>query len=189
MKNVLIVSKQRDIGEALAKQLTSFKFDNIEIINSAQEARRKVQRSDYCLVLINTPLSHEYGTDLALDILAVDGPDVILIVKNDQLSQVEKKLVKAPIFILPKPINKYLMQRDINYVINSHNKRERLISQNSKLKKKMNSLKDQFRAKLLLMENLSMSESEAHRYLQKKAMDQGRTPGDIALAIIDLYDK
>lgn len=189
MNNVLIVSRQKDVGEALAKQLRPFKFNTIDITDSAQDARRRIQNSGYNLVLINTPLSHEFGTELALDIMEVEGTDVILIVKNDVFSDVEQKLIKNPVLILSKPINKQLMYRDINYILNSQSRLARLQKQNKNLKKKMSSLKDQFRAKLLLMENLNMTENEAHRYLQKRAMDEGRTPGAIALAVINLYDK
>lgn len=189
MRNVLIVSKKKDIGDALAKLLRPFKFDHIDITDSAQEARRKVQRGSYSLVLINTPLSHEIGTDLALDVLSFNDPDVILLVQNDALPRVEMKLANAPILIVQKPINKQLILRELNYIINSQEKREKLIEQNSRLKDKMNDLKNLFRAKLFLMEHLNMSEAEAHRYIQKKAMDERRTPGQVAKGIISIYDK
>lgn len=52
----------------------------------------------------------------------------------------------------------------------------------------MDDLKLQYRAKLLLMGHLDMTEDEAHRYIQKQAMNNRRTPGMVARSIIDLYE-
>lgn len=189
MRNVLIVSKKKELGDALAKLIRPFRFDRIEVTDSAQDARRRVQRGPYALVLINTPLSHELGTELALDIINTDGPEVVLIASSEALSKIEMKLGSAPVFIVQKPINKEMILRDLRYILNSQQKREKLLEQNSKLTEKMQNLKTQFRAKLLLMEHLSMSEEEAHRYIQKQSMDSRRTPGAVSKAIINMYEK
>ena len=43
------------------------------------------------------------------------------------------------------------------------------------------------RAKLLLIEQLKMTEKEAHRYIEKHAMDRCVTRRDIAEKIISIY--
>ena len=45
------------------------------------------------------------------------------------------------------------------------------------------------RAKLLLMSRLQMSEKEAHRFIEKTAMDSGRKSRDVALGIIRTYEE
>ena len=47
-----------------------------------------------------------------------------------------------------------------------------LSSQKTKLKEKMEEIRIVNRAKMLLMSNLKMSEQEAHRYIEKEAMDR-----------------
>ena len=44
------------------------------------------------------------------------------------------------------------------------------------------------RAKLLLMHRLKMSEAEAHRYIEKTAMDTGQRMGEVAVGIIRTYE-
>ncbi len=187
MRNLLIITKQKEQAKALANLVRPFHFDTIDITDSAQESRRKVQQKYYNLVIIITPLYHELGSELALDILEKDEADIIVIANNKDLAQIEEKLIHEPIFLVEKPIERNKLQRDINYLLNNQKKRERLEKQNKKLKNNINSLKSQFRAKLLLMKNLDMSEDEAHHYLQKQAMNTRKTPGDIAEAIIKLY--
>ena len=43
------------------------------------------------------------------------------------------------------------------------------------------------RAKLLLMQNLRMTESQAHHYLEKQAMDLRKSKYDIALRVLNTY--
>ena len=45
------------------------------------------------------------------------------------------------------------------------------------------------RAKLLLMERLQMTEGQAHRYIEKTAMDSGICRRDVAVSIIRTYEQ
>lgn len=187
MASVLIVSKKKEESEAIAKMLRPFDLNRVEQTDSAQDARRRIQKNAYSLVIINAPLAHEFGTELALDILETDSADVMMLVRREQMPDIELRLENEPVVLIAKPISKALMLRDVRYILNTREKREALQHQNRRLQKKMDGLKLQFRAKLMLMSYLSMSEDEAHRYLQKQAMDSRRTPEAVARAVIDLY--
>ena len=60
-----------------------------------------------------------------------------------------------------------------------------LSSQTTKLKEKMEEIRIVNRAKMLLMQNKSMTEQEAHRYIEKQAMDTGSKKTAIATLIIE----
>ena len=62
-----------------------------------------------------------------------------------------------------------------------------LSSQTTKLKVKMEEIKLVNRAKLLLMSNMNMNEQEAHRYIEKEAMDRGMKRTAISEEIIKTY--
>ncbi len=62
-----------------------------------------------------------------------------------------------------------------------------LSSQTTKLKVKMEEIKQVNRAKMLLMQNMNMSEQEAHRYIEKEAMDRGMKKTAISEEIIKTY--
>ena len=62
-----------------------------------------------------------------------------------------------------------------------------LSSQTTKLKVKMEEIKQVNRAKMLLMSNMNMSEQEAHRYIEKEAMDRGMKRIAISEEIIKTY--
>jgi len=62
-----------------------------------------------------------------------------------------------------------------------------LESRANKLQKKLYDTNIVSRAKLILMSRFSMSEKEAHRYIEKTAMDSGRKRLDVAESIIRTY--
>ena len=60
---------------------------------------------------------------------------------------------------------------------------------NASFEEKLAEIKNVNRAKWLLIDVLSMSEKEAHRYIEKLAMDTRRSKADVAAEIIKEYTK
>ena len=56
------------------------------------------------------------------------------------------------------------------------------------LKKKLDDEKIITRGKLLLMQTLKFTEEEAHKYIEKEAMNSGRTRAEVAYEIIRTYE-
>lgn len=61
--------------------------------------------------------------------------------------------------------------------------------QTNTLQRKLNDTRLVNRAKLLLMSHLKMSEAEAHRYIEKSAMDASSKRRDVAVRIIKTYEE
>ena len=57
------------------------------------------------------------------------------------------------------------------------------------LQRKLSDTKLVNRAKLLLVSRLQMTETEAHRYIEKAAMDNGESRRDVALRLIRTYEE
>ena len=60
--------------------------------------------------------------------------------------------------------------------------------ENVRLKKQIDDIRLINRAKYILMEYLSMTEAQAHRYLEKQAMDMRVTKAEIAKSILSTYE-
>ena len=60
--------------------------------------------------------------------------------------------------------------------------------QNTKLKTQVETMKLVNRAKILLMQNLRMTESQAHHYLEKQAMNLRKSKYDVALRVLKTYE-
>ena len=65
---------------------------------------------------------------------------------------------------------------------------KKLEQKNRTMQEKMTDIRTINRAKWLLIENLNMSENDAHRYIEKQAMDTRSTRREVAEGIIRTYD-
>ena len=63
-----------------------------------------------------------------------------------------------------------------------------MVKENEKLKHMVEDLKIIDRAKLLLVTCLNMTEEQAHRYLEKQAMDLRTSKLDVAKQVIRTYE-
>ena len=82
------------------------------------------------------------------------------------------------------------MENDIIYFSDFPNLQETgTRKDNGKLNHRIEEIKTINRAKCLLMENGKMSEQDAHRFLEKKAMDTQQTRLQIANAVIRRYHR
>ncbi|MGL4548040.1 ANTAR domain-containing response regulator [Eubacterium aggregans] len=151
-----------------------------------------MQEAEYTLAILNTPLGDEFGIEFAQDILEEHATGVVLIVKNELIEHVERQLEETTAFVVPKPINKTLLQQNIKFILNSRQKMQCLmqclIEKNEKLEQKMDDLKLVYRAKLCLMGYLDMTEEQAHRDIQKHAMDMCLKPAEVAVNLIKTYE-
>ena len=92
------------------------------------------------------------------------------------------------VLTVAKPLQKELFWMALKLATAAHNKMAALHDENAKLYKKIDDIKLIDRAKAILINYLQMSESEAHRYIEKRAMDERVTRREVAESIIKTYD-
>jgi len=189
VSSVLLICRQKEVGRALTEILREMDFELIDVLASGAEGRRRLQRIEYDLVILNTPLGDEFGLEFTMDVLDQYDTGVILMVKNELVDTVEEKLAGTTAFIIAKPLNKAALQQNIRFLLASRNKMEKLRKRNDALIKKMDDLKIIYRGKLCLMGYLDMTEEQAHRYIQKQAMDMRLKPVEVAINIIKTYER
>lgn len=156
---------------------------------SASDARCKLLENSYDMVIVNSPLSDESGSRLCIDASQNNGTIAALFSANDSFAEVYAKTSVHGVFVIQKPTSKLLMSQALSLMICA---RERLRTAEKKADKAQNRL-DAIRivnkAKWFLIENEGMSEEEAHKYVEKKAMDAGIAKKLAAQLIIDNYLK
>ena len=156
---------------------------------SASDARCKLLENSYDMVIVNSPLSDESGSRLCIDASQNNGTIAALFSANDSFAEVYAKTSVHGVFVIQKPTSKLLMSQALSLMICA---RERLRTAEKKADKAQNRL-DAIRivnkAKWFLIENEGMSEEEAHKFVEKKAMDAGIAKKLAAQLIIDNYLK
>lgn len=188
MEKVLIVSHQKQASDTIYDIIKSLNFSGYDYVASGNEARRKYDITDYDLTIINTPLSDEFGTELVLDIAEKSLSAILILVKSEMTEQVQDKVSITGAFVIGKPINKQVLLQSIPFIFNSRQIISNLREQNRALKQKVDDTKIIERAKFSLIKYLGLDEKQAHRYIQKQAMDLRVSPRVIADNILKTYE-
>lgn len=188
MNSVLIVSGSKKGREFFQELLSSSSYKEINIVSNGSEARRVLLERDFDLCIINTPLSDEFGIDFALDVVNNTMMQVMMIVKGELAEEVSLKVEDFGVFVLSKPINRQVFWSALKLMSASYNRMMGLKNQNVQLQKKIEDIKFIDRAKCVLIEYLKMTETEAHRYIEKQAMDMRITKKEVAAGILKTYE-
>lgn len=186
--SVLIVSSSVKAEEYLRDILGGGQFSPVVTASGAGEAKRMQLENHYDLVLINAPLSDDFGTDLAIEIAEDSASGVILFVKNELFEQVSYKAEDYGILTVSKPGSRQGIYQAIKLLVAMRRKIKAFESKAVTLEAKMKEIRLINRAKWLLIERFKMSESEAHKYIEKTAMDNCVKRGEIAENIIRTYE-
>ncbi len=189
MDCVLLVSKSEKSTDSLSGLLRdSFSPAVLDVVKSGAEARRMMLQKDYDFIFINSPLPDEFGDGLAIYAAENMRAGVILLVKAELEDEAESKTGDYGVFVLPKPLSKYLMFKSIKLLEVARRRLEGVRNENIRLHKKIEDIRTINRAKYVLMEYLSMSEPQAHRYLERQAMNQRLTKVEVAKRILSTYE-
>lgn len=188
MEHVLLVSSGEAVGKSLL-QLLRESCPDITVAQSGGEARRMLLLCDYSLAVINTPLSDEFGHELAVSITQKSYAGVLLLVKSEMADSVSQKVEDAGVFVVPKPIGRQMFFQSIKLIEASRRRLLGLKQENIKLHQKVDEIRLVNRAKCVLIQYLGMTETQAHRYIEKQAMDMRLTRKEIALSILKTYEQ
>lgn len=185
--SVLAVSASLKFVETLRTLLPEGRYGPVTVLHDAAAARRALAENSYDLVLINTPLPDEFGTRLALDACESSSAGVLLLVKAEHCPDIEAQVSAHGVLTLAKPTSAQLFAQTLRLLCIT---RERLRGMEKKavtLQEKMGEIRLVNRAKWLLIEELKMTEQEAHRYIEKRAMDRCVTRRAVAEQILSTY--
>ena len=186
MPNILFVSKS-EMNIEFVQLIKEAGYSLYAQVKSASEAKRILNEKEIETVLINTPLTDEFGHDLAVGIEEKMMTNVIMIVNPDVVDALEQKLYGTSILVVPKPVSRRQLYKTLGFLRAQAQKISRLHDENTKLQERLEEFKLVSRAKMLLIEKNHMSEEAAHKHIDKTAKDQRRTKKDIAKSIIDMY--
>ena len=186
-EKILLVSASKKSGEALEQLLRLDAWTNIDLVFDGSDARRSILQVDYDIMIVNMPLKDEQGHGLALDIIQATSLSVIAIVKAESYGLLSSKLEPAGVLVCPKPFQQSDFLSSVRLAAAFRNRLKKYESENRKLQKKYEEQRVVSRAKCLLVEFEKMSEPEAHRYIEKMAMDKRSTKLEISNRLIALY--
>jgi len=188
MESALIVSYSEKTANSIAQILEEASVKPITTLSNAAEARRALIDNDFDLCIVNAPLPDESGEGFARHVAEKGICEVILLVKAELYDEVASRVEDYGIVTISKPVNRILLWNAIKMTMAIHNKVKAMHNENRKLVQKIEDIRIIDRAKCLLISRLSLSEPEAHRYIEKQAMDMRITRRQVAEGILKIYE-
>lgn len=184
---VLVAGSGDKIFDYISEMLPRTGYESVLRAGDAGEVRRMLLDSPVDIVIINTPLSDDFGVELALD-LAEGATGVLLLVKNELYDQVCYKVEDSGVLTLGKPMSRQGFYSAVKLLTAMTARLSKMEKANRTLQEKMADIRVVNRAKWLLIEHHHMKEQDAHYFIEKQAMDTRLSRREVAENIIRTYD-
>ncbi len=185
--SVLVVSQTDKLYEFFKKILPQNQFSPILSVHSGGEARRFLVNRPVDIVVINAPLKDVSCTDLAINLSQDFSVGVLLMVKSEVYDQVTYQVEDYGVLTMSRPCTSKEIFQSMKLLMATQARLRKLERKTANLEEKMEEIRLVNRAKGLLMDNLKMTEAEAHRYIEKAAMDNCEKKSVIAKNLIKTY--
>ena len=185
--SILILSATDNFTSAFADLLPETRYYPVHIVTSVSAAKRVLAEKAFDFIIINSPLPDDTGIRFAIDTCTGKQSAVLLLVKSDIHAEVHDKVAEYGVFTLPKPTSKPTMLHALNWMESARERLRQFEKKSLSIEEKMAEIRLVNKAKWILISELSMSEPEAHRYIEKQAMDRCISKRTIAEEIIKTY--
>ena len=185
--SVLVVSQSSKFYESITPMLPSSDYYPVRHALSASEARRAILDGSIDIVLINAPLPDEFGTALACDICENTDAGVLLFVKTEIYDDVYNKVYESGVMVISKPASSVMVSQTLRILCSSRERIRGMEARQASVEEKIAEIRVVNKAKWLLIECLNMNESQAHKYIEKQAMDMRKSKREVAENIIKTY--
>ena len=178
MHRIIVAFGNDNNRNCIAEILESGGYSPIKLCKSGKEAIRAARNVGGVIIVCSYKLVDMTADDLAYDIgdigtvLAVGKPAMLDMCENESVCKLPTPLKKQDMFSALEMLSE-LQGKKVSPAVKDRSTSDKELIQ---------------QAKLVLMEKCSMTEPEAHRFIQKKSMDSGFKMSTTARLIINSYD-
>ena len=185
--SVLVVSSSEKLNIALSDLLPESRYQPVRIVTSVSAGRRAWSERSYDFVIINSPLPDDVGIRFAIDTGSVSGVVVLLLVRAENHGAIREKVVEYGVFTLSRPLSRPVLIPALDWMAAARERLRKLEKKTLSVEEKMEEIRIVNRAKWLLISQLKMEEPQAHRYIEKQAMDRCISKKEVAEEIVKTY--
>ncbi|MBR1891235.1 MAG: ANTAR domain-containing protein [Clostridia bacterium] len=182
--SVLVASSNVKFCQAVTGLLDKSVYAPIHFESSEHGARRKLSERAYDIVLINAPLVDDFGSRFAADVSGEGTAVSLIFVKAELYDDLYDRLSSRGVFVLKKPINPQAFYQALDFLKSACERLRVAKGKTVTLEEKMKEISLINRAKWVLIKKLGYTEDEAHKYIEKSAMDECVPKLEIAERII-----
>ena len=188
MYKVLLGTGSQKNAEAFSALIAEALEDvTVTVFSGGSRGELSLRESRYDLVIINTPLADGSGIGFAVRAASAEGYAVILITDAGTCEKTGRDLERQGIIVMKRPVEKKSLSRAVKDGAILSRQISALKKKNSELQEVIEESKLISRAKGMLMSHLNMTEAQAHRYIEKQAMDLRLSRKTVSENILKTY--
>ena len=185
--SVLVISSSENFNTALESLLPVSHFHPVRYAGSISAGKRLANQRNFDMVIINSPLPDDTGNGFAVDISSAASTVVLFILRSDILENLRDKFIEAGVFALSKPLSSQMFTQALEWLMSARERLRKAETKTLSIEEKMAEIRMVNRAKWLLITELKMEEPQAHRFIEKQAMDRCISKREVAEEIIKTY--
>ncbi len=185
--SALIAADSNTAADDLRALLPADIITYITCVTDIGEARQALFKNHHDFIICETEPTDDViksAKSMAADPLC----GILLIVNGHDYERVIASVESAGVMVLEKSAGERLIRQALHLMIAARAHVSFIKEKNDDLRAKMDEIKLVNRAKWLLIDYLKMSEPQAHRYIEKQAMDMRVARVEVALNIIKTYE-
>lgn len=185
--SVLIVSGSTKFNNVISGMLPVNQYYPVITVSDIEEARNLFFSRGFDLVILNTALPNDSSIRLAADICDKSSSGVIYLAQGDYYEDVRYKLMPHGVLTVSKPVTQTILMQTLSLACATIERMKFVMKKQATVEEKISEMRLVNKAKWMLIDRMHMTEPEAHRFIEKKAMDDRVSKREVAERIIDMY--
>lgn len=188
MKKILITTGSERAFSEISGLLKTCVNGKITRSSCGNETRRLINAAEPDLIIISTPLNDEFGTELAVSSAEKTSAGIILLCSRQIFDEVSDNLEPYGVCVLSEPTDPELFIHSVRLLESGRSRMMNIMNEYSKLQNRIEETRIISRAKCILVQYLKLTEAQAHRYIEKQAMDTRQSRSAVARSILTTYE-
>ena len=185
---IFINAKTEEACKVVSKALQEISDFSAEVVLCYDDGTAEAEDlSGYDAVLVSVPLRSEFGLNFVADASKRTSAPIIVLASANIAEDVQRRIKFTGAFVLAKPFSKSALIQTIKISAVAKENIDRLEREKTELRDKLDDVQIINRAKCILIQYLNMTEEQAHKHIQKMAMDTRRTQREVAEDILKTY--
>jgi two-component system, response regulator PdtaR len=181
---VVIVDDHAPSRAAVAETVVSQGGQVVGNGSRVEDAVRLIERYRPDATVVAVGLSDGDGVEAARQVMAGCPCPLVLLTSRTDPTVAARAVEAGVLGFLAKPLRPEELGPALDLAVSRFRDLEAVRRENEELRRKLESRRLVDRAKALLIERLGLTEAEAHRRLQKTAMDTRRPIGAVAQSVL-----
>jgi response regulator NasT len=184
--NAVIVSVDDRVTDKIATALYKGGFAQVSVTDG-DGIEAIADSMEYALAVFDL---HSSDSPLKASAVTVSRgiPNVLICANEDEFEEILKTANGEKIYVIPRDFTPYLLDAAVHNTATALRLTTEYNKRVKKAETKLADIKTIERAKWVLAKYLNFSEAEAHRYIQKNAMDRRQPQIEIAKDILRTYE-